>query len=91
MKTRSQTRNEIVSMNMTETNTPQKYEVNIDFDEASRAWYQNKKRMTNAMCKYICVGKTKNGNACCKKPLIHLNYCVTHYSRDIEIPNSVNC
>jgi len=81
MKTRSQTRTEITP-DLSQISELEKmkpiYEVNIDFDDASAAWYQNKKRMPNAMCKYICVGKTKNGNACCKTPLAHLNYCSTH-------------
>ena len=54
------------------------YEVNIDFDEASAAWYANKKRMPNSMCKYICLGITKKGNACNRKPLIHSDYCYCH-------------
>jgi hypothetical protein len=54
------------------------YEVNIDFDEASKAWYANKKRMPNSMCRYICLGITKKGNACNRKPLIHSDYCYCH-------------
>lgn len=74
MKTRSQTK-----VNTNEENVlTDKYEVVIDFDAASEAWYQNKKRMPHSMCKYICVGKTKTGRACCKAPLIYENYCATH-------------
>ena len=81
MKTRSQSKTEIISdlLQISEdTQMKPLYEVDIDFDAASTAWYQNKKRIPNAMCKYICVGKTKNGNRCCKKPLTHLNYCSSH-------------
>uniref|UniRef100_A0A6C0HYZ3 Uncharacterized protein n=1 Tax=viral metagenome TaxID=1070528 RepID=A0A6C0HYZ3_9ZZZZ len=74
MKTRSQTKvNNTQPLVLTD-----KYEVVIDFDEASEAWYQNKKRLPHSMCKYICVSKTKTGRACCKKPLINENYCASH-------------
>jgi len=51
------------------------YEVNIDFDEASKAWYMNKIALPNSMCKYICLGKTKTGNKCKSTPIIYTNYC----------------
>jgi hypothetical protein len=83
MKTRSQTKHVSIIVP-----TPDKmerpilerptYVVNIDFDEASDAWYANKKRMPNSMCKYICLGKTKAGNACNRKPMTYTNYCFCH-------------
>ena len=54
------------------------YEVNIDFDEASEAWLANKKRQSNATYKYICLGQTKTGRSCNKKPLENSNYCSCH-------------
>ena len=36
------------------------YEVNIDFDEASRAWLHNKKKIGNGSYKYICTHTVKN-------------------------------
>jgi len=53
-------------------------EVDIDFDEASRAWYLNKKPMPNSMCKYICMEKTKMGKPCSKRPMQWQNYCCIH-------------
>jgi hypothetical protein len=54
MQTRSQTKHE---------NTIPKYEVNIDFDEASSAWKANKKSIGNGQYKYICqkpnLGKSR--------------------------------
>jgi hypothetical protein len=67
MKTRSQTKKERENIMII-----------IDFDEASEAWYANKKRMQNGMCKYICLGKYKNGTSCNKPPLQWQNYCDKH-------------
>ena len=54
MKTRSQTRK-------------QQLEVNIDFDEASRYWNMNKKRIGNGCYVYICGQRLKNGKFCQRK------------------------
>ena len=75
MKTRSQTKKEFVVL-PTESSSSSLYK--IDFDEASREWYANKKRMSNGMCKYICLGKNKNGTSCNKPPLQWQNYCDKH-------------
>jgi len=40
------------------------YEVNIDFDEASDAWMQNKKKLPNCTYSYICGFITKKGTPC---------------------------
>lgn len=40
------------------------YEVNIDFDEASRAWRANKKHIGNCHYLYVCGTICKNGNPC---------------------------
>ena len=44
------------------------YEVNIDFDEASRAWRENKKSMKNGQFIYTCTKCkriTKKGHPMC--------------------------
>ena len=58
-----------------------KYEVNIDFNEASNAWLANKKRQSNATYTYICLGETKTGNKCNKSPLQNSNYCSCHKNK----------
>ena len=54
------------------------YEVNIDFDEASKAWRSNKKNIGNGSYKYLCCKKNKNNNCCLSKCLPGENYCKTH-------------
>ena len=68
MKTRSQTKleNEI------------SYNVNIDFDEASKLWRQNKRYIGNGSFVYICKGKTKLGKSCKNKCSNTLEYCKIH-------------
>lgn len=55
----------------------QLYEVNIDFDEASRVWRSNKKPVSNGCYKYICSVVKKDvkcGRMCYK----NLEYCWQH-------------
>ena len=54
------------------------YEVNIDFDEASNAWRDNKKNLNKGTFKYICCGMTKTGNKCNRQPLENSEYCKIH-------------
>jgi len=56
------------------------YEVNIDFDDASKQWHANKKFVGNGMYKYICPKITKSGNVCGKKCLPWLDCCKMHKS-----------
>ena len=42
------------------------YEVNIDFDEASKAWLMNKRRVDESYV-YICGATTKKGKCCQNK------------------------
>ena len=65
MKTRSQTQTPL-------------YTVNIDFDEASVAWKLNKKSQGNGTYTYKCMGLTKQGNACNRKPLNECDFCKVH-------------
>jgi hypothetical protein len=73
IKTRSQTKEEKSAI----------YEVNIDFDEASKAWQSNKKSIGNGSYKYLCLKKntknTKNTN-CLNKCLPCVDYCKSHLS-----------
>jgi hypothetical protein len=61
MQTRSQSK----------TNQRIEYEVNIDFDDASASWRQNKKSIGNGSYKYICTVLKKDqticGNSCYKQ------------------------
>jgi hypothetical protein len=69
MKTRSQTNCENTAL----------YEVNIDFDEASRAWKSNKRTIGNGSYRYLCAKKGKNNNCCLIKCLPEEIYCKTHF------------
>jgi len=81
MKTRSQTRKEVNTevntVSNIESNERVLYEVNIDFDEASRAWRSNKKSMGNGQYKYVCVSE-KDGIKCGKVCYKELSYCWPH-------------
>jgi hypothetical protein len=77
MKTRSQTRKEVNIVSNIESNERVLYEVNIDFDEASRAWRSNKKSMGNGQYKYVCVSE-KDGIKCGKVCYKELSYCWPH-------------
>ena len=68
----------IIYINAIETLTPL-YEVNIDFDEASREWKSNKRSIGNGSYKYVCAKKGKNNNCCLSKCLREEIYCKTHF------------
>ena len=52
------------------------YDVNIDFDEASREWQSNKKSIGNSSYKYVCQ---KVGTKICRsKCLAGEHYCSKH-------------
>ena len=53
------------------------YEVIIDFDEASAAWRQNKKKLPNGTFSYICGMITKNGKPC-QRPESHRHFHNEH-------------
>ena len=85
VKTRSQTKKEKLNGNscylpkIYENNKIPKaiYEVNIDFDAASKAWTANKKSMGNGHYRYICTVE-KNGSKCGKSCYKNLIYCWIH-------------
>lgn len=54
------------------------YEVNIDFDEASKAWRENKKKLDNGNFIYVCGALTKTGNICNKKRINGFDFCKIH-------------
>jgi hypothetical protein len=80
MQTRSQTKKRVIfNTQIAEYKIIEPiYEVDIDFDGASKAWYENKVPLQNSMCKYICLGKTKTGSNCKRPPIIYTNYCRCH-------------
>lgn len=59
---------------------------NFDFDEASELWKANKKRLSNGCYQYICIGKTKSGNPCKRKPIQFSDFCKCH--RRPQYPNT---
>lgn len=80
VKTRSQTKKEQElngALLIQPREVKQLYEVNIDFDEASRAWMSNKKLIGNGHYKYICTVE-KNGITCGKSCYKELTYCWIH-------------
>lgn len=44
------------------------YQIDIDFDEASRAWNENKRSIGNGEYVYICGKKMRNNRKCMKSP-----------------------
>jgi len=54
------------------------YEVNIDFDEASREWKSNKKSTKNGCYKYVCIQITKSGNQCKRESETGNEFCKCH-------------
>ena len=79
MKTRSQTK----------AKATKQLDIDIDFDEASLLWRQNKKHVGQGHFKYICAAVKKDGNMCGKACLTPNNnksneYCWTHrsYNKD---------
>ena len=61
------------------------YEVNIDFDEASKCWQQNKSSLGNGTYKYVCGAITKTGNKCKNHPNCKLhNKCKNRKKNNIK-------
>lgn len=55
------------------------YSVEINFDEASILWRENKVSMGNGCYKYQCRQKSIKGNLCIKKCLPGEHFCSVHY------------
>ena len=54
------------------------YEVNIDFDYASKEWNKNKKRCGNGTYAYVCGKETKKGTPCQKTRMHGATNCRIH-------------
>ena len=65
-------------------------EVNIDFDEASRAWRENKKSTGNGYYKYVCSAiVTKTGIKCEKVVKTGCAYCSVHNKNNKNNKNNI--
>ena len=73
-----------VQSTLTYHNHNMPYEVNIDFDEASDAWLQNKVKNAQCVYSYICGHITKRGTRCMHKPLKANDeiYCYIHSKQE---------
>lgn len=61
------------------------YEVNIDFDEASKEWRSNKKYEGNGyfIYKIKCKQQTKLGKKCSRLCSQNSDYCFQHSNKDL--------
>ena len=59
---------------------------NINFDQASEAWKQNKKSIGNGMYKYICQVVSTNNKVCCKTVYKDSEYCWIHRNKNKNLP-----
>ena len=60
---------------------PTELEVNIDFDEASRCWNHNKKRLASGTYVYVCGADLKPGGYCQRRPEKNNDHCYLHKSK----------
>ena len=54
------------------------FNIDINFDEASAAWMENKRSIGNGSYKYCCIASTKAGSKCKNKPLNDCSFCRIH-------------
>jgi hypothetical protein len=54
------------------------YEVNIDFDDASREWLQNKRKLRDCTYVYKCMYVTRSNRQCTGKAIPNSCYCMYH-------------
>jgi hypothetical protein len=59
MNTRSKTKVKVITKPLAK-----EFEVNIDFDDASKEWHKNKKSIGNSQYKYICQIQTNKKGIC---------------------------
>jgi hypothetical protein len=71
------------------TRNQSRYEVEIDFDEASEAWRQNKKHIGQGHFKYICSIpiEKKDGAKCGKSCYKDSRFCWLHRSHNKNTNN----
>jgi len=80
MQTRSQTKSQCI------LESKYIYETNIDFDEASMMWKQNKKSIGNGSYKYICCYKMSSlGPICGKNRIADNQYCKLHTKKEMDV------
>lgn len=51
----------------------------IDFDDASSQWKQNKKKLENGCYSYVCGYILKNGKPCQRKSILNQDICSYEY------------
>jgi hypothetical protein len=56
------------------------YEVNIDFDQASKLWNSNKKKLNNGCYEYVCGKELQNGEFC-KNKIKNSPFCFIHKNK----------
>ena len=61
------------------------YKVDIDFDEASRVWRQNKIHIGHGSFRYICGYMTQKGENCKNKPSCRNGRCHIHKKNAYKI------
>ena len=54
------------------------YNINIDFDDSSKAWRENKLSIGNGNFRYLCKKRGRNNNLCIKNCLKGEEYCYIH-------------
>ena len=52
--------------------------IDINFDESSQAWRENKQHMGGGVFKYTCSQLLKSGKKCCNKPKNDTDFCRIH-------------
>jgi hypothetical protein len=54
------------------------YDVEIDFDDASREWLKNKRKLRDATYEYKCMRQFMSGRYCSRTPKFGEEYCIAH-------------
>jgi len=54
-------------------------EVSVDFDEATREWVDNKKKLANGCYVYICNYPLSTGKPCKKRSVLNPTICSYEY------------
>ena len=75
----------VTTRQTTAMNKGNRYVVDIDFDEASSAWRENKKELQSGMFSYKkskqnCTHIYENGKKCRKKCTINNEHCECHFT-----------
>lgn len=54
------------------------YDSNIDFDESSKLWNENKKKTASGLYKYVCDSFTKKSEKCNRVCYKETEHCYQH-------------